>query len=76
VKDREKLINLINDALVIVNNNTWAPGGSEVTHYGVCVGCGRCDWEMHKDDCVIDKFVNDAHDCLGILAALNENSEL
>jgi hypothetical protein len=62
--DKDKLKKFINDALVIANNHAWTEGGSEITRWDVCTGCGQADWLGHKPDCIIQQFVNDAYEIL------------
>jgi len=50
--------------LVIANNHAWTEGGSEITRWDVCTGCGQADWLGHKPDCIIQQFVNDAYEIL------------
>lgn len=59
--NKDKLKKFINDALVIANNHAWSEGGIEDSQWDVCTGCGQADWQRHKPDCVIQKFVNDAY---------------
>lgn len=48
-------------------NNAWAIGGTEVTSWDVCTGCGRADWEGHTGDCSVVTTISELQSSLEIV---------